>query len=153
MHGFADICAAFVGRKKKAEAKEKEDKETKDKLAAAEKLKTQNTTLTKSLEDVVKEKEKVQEEYQATQATILELQVLKEAWLKENLEADKLQAMKAWYAPPKNLLGMLVLHDVCAALVGRVRDMKRNKPEEVQTLLHDYYKRKDAKSNKQATNA
>lgn len=86
--------------KKKAEAKEKEDKETQDKLAAAEKLKTQNTTLTKSLEDVVKEKEKVQEEYQATHATILELQVLKEAWLKENLETDKLQAMKAWYAPP-----------------------------------------------------
>lgn len=31
--------------------------------------------------------------------------------------------------------------------------MKRNKPEEVQTLLHDFYKRKDAKSNKQDTNA
>ena len=43
--------------------------------------------------------------------------------------------------------------DVCGALVGRVRDMKRNKPDEVQTLVHDYYTRKESKANKQATNA
>ena len=31
--------------------------------------------------------------------------------------------------------------------------MKRNKPDEVQTLVHDYYTRKESKANKQATNA
>ena len=99
------VRATWVQKK---DAKKREEKEIQDKLAAAEKLKTQNTTLSQSLEDVVKEKEKVQEEFQMTHASILELQVLKEAWLKKNVEAEKLQAMKAWYAPPKHLCCMMV---------------------------------------------